>query len=74
MTICQKKNFILIFFFFFFLQPKSILPKDVSYILSNHQEVLVLRLLREIIFCNRKRGNVHKPKKNKNKYLNNNFN
>jgi hypothetical protein len=45
---------------------RKILPKDVHCILSNHQEVLVLRLLREIIFCNYKKLNIHQPKKIKN--------
>jgi hypothetical protein len=39
-----------------------LLPKDVHGNLSNHEEVLVLRLLREIIFCNCK-WNMNKPKK-----------
>jgi hypothetical protein len=54
------------FFFFniFYFQ----IPKDVRCILSNHQEVLVLRLLKDIIFFNYEKLNIHQSKRNKNNY------
>jgi hypothetical protein len=66
-----KKGFFFFFLFFYFLQPKSILLKNVHYTLSNHQEVLVLRLLREIIFCNYEKWYLNESKKYKNKIWNN---
>jgi hypothetical protein len=56
-------SFFLFLFFFCFLQPKSILPNDIFYIFSNHQEVLVLYLLRERIFCNYTKLNIDQPKR-----------
>jgi hypothetical protein len=52
-----KKIFYFIYLFFFliffcFFQPKSILPKNIHYIPENHQEVMVLIMLKKITYYN----------------------
>jgi hypothetical protein len=57
----------IVFFLIFLLNEvkHNYITQDVHCIPSNHQEVLVLGLLREIIFCNYKNLYIHKSKKKK---------